>query len=126
MGTLSPDPSAHVRGSISADDGGGATASSPQALLASWQLLRRTHSWAGVLTSGADSVGGIPQLLMRRRKTVPALQHAPPPLATLAPPVLRDSDPVEGVDLNVDYEKELQPFLGRCLVRDGGSAAVGG
>ena len=54
---------------------------------------------------------------MRRRRAQPAqLLQALPPLAPLAPPVLPSSQPAPDVDLNVDYQSEVAPFLGRCLV----------
>lgn len=40
-----------------------------------------------------------------------------PPMTQLAPPLGPGSAPVAGIDLNVDYELEIRPFLGRCLVR---------
>lgn len=60
-----------------------------------------------------------PQFLRRRRAEPQQLLHALPPLAPLAPPVLPSSEPAPGVDLNVDYQSEVAPFLGRCLVGTG-------
>lgn len=55
---------------------------------------------------------------MRRRRAQPTqLLQALPPLAPLAPPVLPSSQPAPDVDLNVDYQSEVAPYLGRCLVR---------
>ena len=54
---------------------------------------------------------------MRRRRAQPTqLLQALPPLAPLAPLVLPSSQPAPDVDLNVDYQSEVAPFLGRCLV----------
>ena len=39
-----------------------------------------------------------------------------PPLTLLPPPLSPGSPPVAGIDLEVDYETEIKPFLGRCLV----------
>ncbi|PSC71845.1 serine threonine kinase [Micractinium conductrix] len=89
-----------------------------------WQL-KRSKSWDGQMQDsgplGADSL----QLFLRRRRGGPArLQLPPPPLTpTLAPPVLPNSAPAPGVDLNVDFNKEVAPFLGRCL-GTGGFGAV--
>lgn len=40
-----------------------------------------------------------------------------PPMTALPPPLGPGSSPVAGIDLQVDYETEVKPFLGRCLVR---------
>jgi len=58
-----------------------------------------------------------PLQFMRRRRAQPTqLLQALPPLAPLAPPVLPSSQPAPDVDLNVDYQSEVAPFLGLCLV----------
>lgn len=63
------------------------------------------------------------QFLRRRRAQPTQLLQALPPLAPLAPPVLPSSQPAPGVDLNVDYQTEVAPFLGRCLVSSWAGAA---
>ena len=46
-----------------------------------------------------------------------ALQVTLPALTQLPPPVGPTSPPAAGVDLDVDYEAEIRPNLGRCIVR---------
>ena len=42
--------------------------------------------------------------------TLPALTQLPPLVGPASPPV-------DGIDLNVDYDTEIRPHLGRCIVR---------
>ncbi len=42
--------------------------------------------------------------------TLPALTQLPPPVGPASPPAA-------GIDLDVDYDAEIRPHLGRCIVR---------
>jgi hypothetical protein len=88
--------------------------------------LRRVHTWHGVLRQLPDHVGhmGPPMaadapagnnVLRRAASSVNALQSLPP-LRVLPPPVTAGSPPLPHVDLDVDFETELRPYLGQCLV----------
>lgn len=62
----------------------------------------------------------IPAALHRQRNLhKPSLRRANsaelPPLRTLPPPITLNSLPSD-IDLNVDYQTEVAPFLGVCLV----------
>ena len=71
----------------------------------------------------ATSLDHLPRLLLRhagrRRASAPQLPRALPPLAALPPPVLPGGGPLPDVDLDVDWETELRPGMGPCLVRLG-------
>ena len=40
-----------------------------------------------------------------------------PPLEALPPPITLNAQPSVDIDLDVDYQSEVAPFLGQCLVR---------
>lgn len=40
-----------------------------------------------------------------------------PPLRILPPPIIPNSPPASDIDLDVDYQSEIAPVLGQCLVR---------
>lgn len=81
--------------------------------------MRPARSCDAYHSSTPESCISQPQYLRRRRAEPQHLLHALPPLAPLAPPVLPSSEPAADVDLNVDYQTEVAPFLGRCLVGSG-------
>ena len=87
---------------------------------APWQLLPRSKSWAGVVLE-TQQIESVPRHVLRRRKSTPSLAGALPALTQLPPPpMLPGGGPADDVDLNVDFEAEVAPYLGRCLVREGG------
>ncbi len=68
------------------------------------------------------SVEVLPAALHRQRHLhKPSLRRANsaelPPLRALPPPITLNSQPAVDVDLNLDYQSEVAPFLGQCLVR---------
>ncbi len=69
---------------------------------------------AGVLQA-PSSWESVPELLRRQRRKEAAM-HAIPPITQLPPPVSPYAGPLPEVELNVDYERDIQPYLGRCLV----------
>lgn len=81
---------------------------------------RRTKSWSGILVQ-APGLGSIQKPLprvKRQRSNRPGLKQAViklPPLKHLPPPISLTA-PLNGIDLNVDFETEVKPFLGPCLV----------
>jgi hypothetical protein len=88
--------------------------------------LRRVHTWHGVLRQLPDHVShmGPPvaaeapaghNVLRRAASSFNALQSLPP-LRVLPPPVTAGSPPLPHVDLDVDFETEIRPYLGQCLV----------
>ncbi len=67
------------------------------------------------------SVEVLPAALHRQRHLhKPSLRRANsaelPPLRALPPPITLHSQPAVDVDLDVDYQSEVAPFLGQCLV----------
>lgn len=89
---------------------------------APWQLLPRSKSWAGVVLE-TQQIESVPLHVLRRRKSSPSLAGALPALTQLPPPLLPGGGPADDVDLNVDFEAEVAPYLGRCL-GTGGFGAV--
>ncbi|KAL4420504.1 hypothetical protein ABPG75_010160 [Micractinium tetrahymenae] len=85
--------------------------------------LRRSKSWDGHLQH-TESLDSLPMSMRRPRgQHQQGLRAPPPPLTALAPPVMLSGPPAPDVDLNADYEREVAPFLGRCL-GTGGFGAV--
>ncbi len=64
--------------------------------------------------------GGITGLHRQRHLHKPSPRRANsaelPPLRALPPPITLHSQPAVDVDLDVDYQAEVAPFLGQCLV----------
>ncbi|KAL3141527.1 hypothetical protein ABBQ32_004776 [Trebouxia sp. C0010 RCD-2024] len=79
---------------------------------------RPVQTWNGRLQNW-PSMEAIPAALHRQRNLhKPSLRRANsaelPPLRTLPPPITLNSLPSD-IDLNVDYQTEVAPFLGVCL-----------
>ncbi len=73
----------------------------------------RLQNWPSVQVSPAA-------LHRQRHLHKPSLRRANsaelPPLRPLPPPITLHSQPAVDVDLDVDYQAEVAPFLGQCLV----------
>lgn len=81
-----------------------------------WHPPRRPwQTWGGRLTDTDDLNSMLPSCILERRRTVGLPPETPPmPLPTRAI-YMTDS----GIDLNVDYKKEIEPNLGRLIGRGG-------
>ena len=88
-------------------------AAAPQS---SGRTLWRRKSWGGVLMQapGWEAKAPAPHArgLPYRRQTSTFL----PPLKSLPPPPSLSLPPAANIDLYVDFETELKPFLSTCLV----------
>lgn len=61
-------------------------------------------------------VDGLIQVAPRHRRMPSTIAAGLPPLRTLGEPVTFTSPHAAGIDLNIDYETEIKPFIGRKLV----------
>ena len=83
---------------------------------ASMQVLVKT--WAGILiqASGSEANKRKSEVEQKRGKHFRNKISVLPPLKSLPPPISL-SDPVSSnIDLRVNFETEIKPFLGQCLV----------
>lgn len=76
-------------------------------------VIRRLQHW--------PSVEALPAALHHQRHLhKPSMRRAVsaelPPLRALPPPITLSSLPSVNIDLDVDYQTEVAPFLGTCLV----------
>lgn len=56
------------------------------------------------------------QVAPRHRRMPSTIAAGLPPLRTLGEPVTFTSPHAAGIDLNIDFETEIKPFIGRKLV----------
>ena len=56
------------------------------------------------------------QVAPRHRRMPSTIAAGLPPLLSLGDPVTFTSPHAAGIDLNIDYETEIKPFIGRKLV----------
>lgn len=80
------------------------------------QVIVKT--WAGILiqASGSEANKRKSEVEQKRGKHFRSKISVLPPLKSLPPPISL-SDPVSSnIDLRVNFETEIKPFLGRCLV----------
>ncbi|KAK9807897.1 hypothetical protein WJX72_012460 [[Myrmecia] bisecta] len=72
---------------------------------------QRPKTWTGILRQ-VPGEALLPPAVQRHRKLA---SNTLPPLHTLAPPITLASPALPHIDMDVDYEAEIKPFLGRCL-----------
>ncbi|KAK9863460.1 hypothetical protein WJX84_001463 [Apatococcus fuscideae] len=75
--------------------------------------IHKANSWSGVVVPV-----GVPARAAPRHRRMPSTIAAGlPPLRPLGAPITLSSPQAAGIDLNIDYETEIKPFIGRKLVR---------
>lgn len=75
-------------------------------------IVSRSKTWDGILTIAPGSQSTLPRVRRRPRISKPSML---PPLDSLPPPVSL-SKSVCNIDLFVDFEREVKPFLKEALV----------
>ncbi|KAK9827455.1 hypothetical protein WJX74_003381 [Apatococcus lobatus] len=73
--------------------------------------VHKANSWSGIVVP----VGAPAKVAPRHRRMPSTIAAGLPPLMSLGEPVTFTSPHAAGIDLNIDFETEIKPFIGRKL-----------